>query len=72
MNRVILAPNDDLTPFDLRAQIFRVNAEFSARYRGQKKISKISTFSIKFRISDEINTVFFFTQFNSKRIATDK
>ena len=27
MIRVILAPNDVLTPFDLRAQIFRVNVE---------------------------------------------
>ena len=29
MIRVILAPNDLLTPFDLRAQNFRVNVEFS-------------------------------------------
>ena len=29
MTRVILAPNDLLTPFDLRAQNFRVNVEFS-------------------------------------------
>ena len=35
MTRVILAPNDDLTPFDLRAQIFRVNMELSVHYRGQ-------------------------------------
>ena len=36
MSRVILAPNDDLTPFDLKAQIFRVNVELSVYYRGQK------------------------------------
>ena len=35
MTRVILAPNDVLTPFDLRAQNFRVNVEFSTCHRGQ-------------------------------------
>ena len=40
MSRVILAPNDDLTPFDLRAQILRVNVELSVDYCGQKKNSK--------------------------------
>ena len=35
MTRVILAPNDVLTPFDLRAQMLRVNVELSAYYRGQ-------------------------------------
>ena len=40
MTRVILAPNDDLTPFDLRAQILRVNVELSVHYRGQKFFSK--------------------------------
>ena len=41
MSRVIVAPNDVLTPFDLRDQIFRVNVEFSAYNRGQKIFSKI-------------------------------
>ena len=40
MNRVILAPNDVLTPFDLRAQIFRVNVEMFVHYRGQKILSQ--------------------------------
>ena len=38
--RVILAPNDLLTPFDLRAQNFRVNVEFANYHRGQKIFSK--------------------------------
>ena len=42
INRVILAQIDVLTPFDLRAQIFRVNVESSAYYRGQK-IAKLFT-----------------------------
>ena len=40
MTRDILAANDVLTPFDLRAQNFRVNVEFSTCHRGQKKNSK--------------------------------
>ena len=40
MTRVILAPNDDLTPFDLRAQILRVNVELSVYYRGPNNFSK--------------------------------
>ena len=40
MIRVIHARNDLLTSFDLRAQIFRVNAEFSTCYHGHKKFSK--------------------------------
>ena len=40
MIRVILAPKERLTPFDLRAQIFRVNVELSAHNRGQKNFSK--------------------------------
>ena len=40
MTRVILAPNDLLTLFDLRAQNFRVNVEFSTCHRGQKIFSK--------------------------------
>ena len=35
MSRVILAPNDLLTPFALRAQNFRVNVEFSTEHRGR-------------------------------------
>ena len=34
-SRIILAPNDVLTPFDLRAQNFRVIVEFSTCHRGQ-------------------------------------
>ena len=33
--RVVLAPNDVLTPFDLRAQIFKVNMQLSAYNREQ-------------------------------------
>ena len=40
MNRVILAPNDVLTPFDLRAQIIRVNVELSVHNRGQNFFSQ--------------------------------
>ena len=40
MTRVILAPNDVLTPFDLRAQNFRVIVEFSTCHREQKFFSK--------------------------------
>ena len=40
MSRVILAPNDVLTPFDLRAQNFRVIVEFSTCHRGQNFFSK--------------------------------
>ena len=39
--RVILAPNDDLAPYDLKAQILRVSVELSVDYRGQKNFSKI-------------------------------
>jgi len=40
MIRVILAPNDVLTPFDQRAQIFMVNVELSAYQLVQEKFSK--------------------------------
>ena len=40
MTRVILARNDVLTPFDLRAQILRVNVELSVQYRRQNFLSK--------------------------------
>ena len=36
ITRVIHAKNAVLNPFDLRAQIFRVNVESSAYYSGQK------------------------------------
>ena len=42
MARVILAPKERLTPFDLMGQNFRVNVEFSTCHRGQKKIQKIT------------------------------
>ena len=38
--RVILAPNDLLTRFDLRAKNFRVNVKLSVHYRGHKFFSK--------------------------------
>ena len=40
MARVLLDPNDVLTPIELRAQIFRVNVELSAYYHGEKHFSK--------------------------------
>ena len=40
MIRVILVPNDLLTPFYLRAQKFKVNVEFSAYHHGQTFFSK--------------------------------
>ena len=42
ITRVMLAPNDVLTPFDLRTQNFRVNVELSAYYRGREKFRKMS------------------------------
>ena len=42
MISVILVQNYVLTPFDLRAQIFRVNGELSAHYRGQKFFEKMT------------------------------
>ena len=42
MTRVILTSNDVLTPFDLRAQIFRVNEELSAYQGGQFFSKKMS------------------------------
>ena len=38
--RVIFARNDLLTPFDLRAQNFRVTVEFSTQHRGSKFFRK--------------------------------
>ena len=40
ITRFLLAPNDVLTPFELRAQIFRVNVELSAYNHGQKFFRK--------------------------------
>ena len=40
MIRLVLARNDLLTSFDPRAQIFRVDVEFSTCYHAQNKISK--------------------------------
>ena len=42
MSRAFPAPNEILTPFDLRAQIFRVNVELSAYYHGQNNFRKMS------------------------------
>ena len=62
MIRVILAPNDDLTPFDLRAQIFRVNVELSVHYRGQnfffEKMSESDLSARKILTHDDIGPVF--------------
>ena len=58
MNRVVFAPNDVLTQFDLRAQIFRVNVELSVHYRGLKifsqKIPKV-TLSHEFYQTEFLN-----------------
>ena len=37
MIRVILAPKERLTPFDLRTQTFRVNVELSTYYHGHTR-----------------------------------
>ena len=51
--RVILAPNDDLAPFDPRTQILRVNVELSVHYRGQKNFSKKCP-KVTFRLGKKI------------------
>ena len=53
--RVILAPNDLLTPFDLRAQNFRVNVEFANYHRGQKIFSK-KCLKVTFRLEKKFLT----------------
>ena len=56
MTRVILAPNDLMTPFDLRAQNFRVNLKLSLHYRGQKFFfEKMS--EILFAISHDFSSI---------------
>ena len=60
MIRVILAPNDLLTLFDLRAQNFRVNVEFSTCHRGQKNFSKKCP-EVTFRLEKKILNNFFET-----------
>ena len=40
MTRLILVPNDLLTPFDLKAQNFMIDVEFSTYHRGQNIFSK--------------------------------
>ena len=47
ITRVILAPNDVLTSFDIRAQIFRVNVEFSVYKHEQFFLSKMLIFDDK-------------------------
>ena len=42
INRVILVPNDVLTPFDLRAQIFRVSMKLSGKFFFSKKCPKVT------------------------------
>ena len=59
ISRVILARKDYLTPFDLKAQIFRFNLEFSTCYRGQKIFRKLS-FLIE---------IFLFGTFASKNVS---
>ena len=56
MARVIHALNDDLTPFDLRAQILRVNVELSVHYRGQKIFSK-KYLKVTFRLEKLISWI---------------
>ena len=60
MIRVILAPNDVLTPFDLRAQNFRAIVEFSTCHRGQKNFSKKCP-EVTFRLEKKILNNFFET-----------
>ena len=60
MTRVILAPNDLLTLFDLRAQNFRVNVEFSTCHRGQKFFSKKCP-KVTFRLEKKFLLSFFET-----------
>ena len=60
MIRVIIAPNDLLTLFDLRAQNFRVNVEFSTCHRGQKIFSKKCP-KVTFRLEKKIFARFFET-----------
>ena len=60
MSRVILARNDLLTLFDLRAQNFRVNVEFSTCHRGQKIFSKKCP-KVTFRLEKKIFARFFET-----------
>ena len=59
MTRVILASNDVLTPFDLKAQIFRVNMELSAYNLGQfffsKKMSESGLSARKFMQNQSIS-----------------
>ena len=57
MSRVILARNDLLTLFDLRAQNFRVNVEFSTCHRGQKIFSKKCP-KVTFRLEKKILNYF--------------
>lgn len=47
ITRVILAPNERLTLFDLRTQLFRINVELSTHYHEhtRKKFSSRDTFS---------------------------
>ena len=53
ITRVILARNDVLTPFDLRAQIFRVNVELSAYYHGQNNFRKMSEFDRNYDLENK-------------------
>ena len=64
ITRVMLAPNDVLTPFDLRTQNFRVNVELSAYYRGREKFRKMS--ESYFRL--EIFLEFFETVPSSRKV----
>ena len=50
MIRVILAPNDLLTSFDLRAQKFRVNVEFSLNIVDKNFFEKMSLDHVTFRV----------------------
>ena len=60
MIRVILARNDLLTPFDLRAENFRVNVEFSTWDRGPKIFSKKCP-KVTFRLEKNFFLNFFVT-----------
>ena len=58
MTRIILAPNDLLTPFDLSGQICRVSAELSTYGHIEKRVKRLLS---KFEGQDSPQTVAFMT-----------
>ena len=60
MFRLVHARKDLLTSFDLRAQIFRVNLEFSTCYHGQNNFSKKCP-KVTFQLEKFFFRIFFLT-----------